>query len=72
MAGFIECATHIELALYLLNTAVSLDKLIIDLHKLDECGGPRDMTETEEKQAARKCARQLATNVPSGVELVVH
>ncbi|XP_057466659.1 F-box/FBD/LRR-repeat protein At1g13570-like [Actinidia eriantha] len=65
--GFDGCSVDIELARYLLNNALSLERMTID---------PRshyrmDFTKIEEKNAIRERARQLESEFPPGAELVI-
>ncbi|KAK9278637.1 hypothetical protein L1049_028210 [Liquidambar formosana] len=74
LVGFVGCRNDIELALYVLKNAVSLEKIIIDPRSVYatgmqwDCGDPRD---PEVKLAARARAKQLETRLPPGVELVI-
>lgn len=67
IVGFVGCSLDIKFARYLLNNAVTLERLSID---------PRlpyqlDFMTTKEKNLIRERARQLESELPPGAKLVI-
>lgn len=67
IVGFVGCSWDIKFARYLLNNAVTLERLSID---------PRlpyqlDFMTTKEKNVIRESARQLESELPPGAKLVI-
>ncbi|XP_030941188.1 F-box/LRR-repeat protein At3g58900-like [Quercus lobata] len=71
LIGFVGCAIDMELAMYIINNVVSLEKIIIDTRSLDVEEMLLDSRDHEKNLAAIACARQLETRLPLGVELVI-
>ncbi|XP_059657252.1 putative FBD-associated F-box protein At5g56390 [Cornus florida] len=70
--GFVGCTNDVELARYLIKSAVMLEKITFDprnpLHM--ECS-LWEIMETEESNAARKCAEDFRSELPVGAALVI-
>lgn len=71
LIGFIGCAIDMELAMYIINNVVKLEKIIIDTRSPDVEEMLLDYRDHEKNLAAIACARQLETRLPLGVELVI-
>ncbi|KAK9278569.1 hypothetical protein L1049_028141 [Liquidambar formosana] len=74
LVGFVGCTIDIELALYVLKNAVSLEKIIIDPRSVYPTGTQwdcEDLWDPEDKLEARARAKLLETRLPPGVELVI-
>ncbi|CAK9143461.1 unnamed protein product [Ilex paraguariensis] len=69
--GFVGRTNDVELVMYLLENAVSLEKMIIDVRDPLSVGKPLEFNETDKKQAARECGRQLKANLPFGAKLEI-
>ncbi|KAI8543776.1 hypothetical protein RHMOL_Rhmol08G0244600 [Rhododendron molle] len=67
MIGFSGGTTDLEFFTYLLQSAINLDKIIFDPYHPREFKGEQ----SEEKDEARKRARQLAKRLPPGVKSAV-
>ncbi|XVF31500.1 hypothetical protein REPUB_Repub16aG0151200 [Reevesia pubescens] len=71
VVGFVGNTSDTEFIIYLLKSAINLEKIVIDPCPLDSKGGPCEFEETDEKQRARKLAHQfMKTQATKGVELV--
>ena len=71
LISFVGCAIDMELAMYIINNVVSLEKIIIDTRSPDVEEMLLDSRDHEKNLAAISCARQLETRLPLGVELVI-
>ncbi|KAK7857937.1 hypothetical protein CFP56_015193 [Quercus suber] len=67
MVGFVGSAIDIELTVYLLKSAVKLEKIVIDPRAAYLVGTPWE----KEIKGARECAEQLKNHLTLGVELVI-
>ncbi|KAL0004258.1 hypothetical protein SO802_011819 [Lithocarpus litseifolius] len=70
LIGFVGCILDMRLALYLINKAVSLEKMIIDTQSPFEEKRLHDSIDPE-KLAAITRAKQLETRLAPGVKLVI-
>ena len=71
LIGFVGCAIDMELAMYIINNVVSLEKIIIDTRSLDVEEMLLDSRDHEKNLSAIACARHLETRLPLGVELLI-
>ncbi|XP_059657281.1 F-box/LRR-repeat protein At2g42730-like isoform X3 [Cornus florida] len=69
--GFAGLAIDVELAMYLIKSAVMLEKITFDPRNPLLIGSPWEFMETKEKKTARKRAKYLGTKLPAGVALVI-
>ncbi|KAK9278996.1 hypothetical protein L1049_028578 [Liquidambar formosana] len=72
--GFVGRPIDLELAMYVLENAVMLEKIIVNPNRSSFffMENSREVVDSEEKlAAARECAKQLKTLLPHGVELVI-
>lgn len=67
MFGFVGGTTDLEIVMYLLQSTINLEKIVIDPYD----SFVRSRKESKEKEAARKRAHQLEVKLPPGVKLVV-
>ncbi|XP_059657276.1 F-box/LRR-repeat protein 13-like isoform X2 [Cornus florida] len=67
--GFAGLAIDVELAMYLIKSAVMLEKITFDPRNPLLIGSPWEFMETKEKKTARKRAKYLGTKLPAGVAL---
>ncbi|XP_059643052.1 uncharacterized protein LOC132284926 [Cornus florida] len=71
LVAFAGRKPDVEFAVYILEKAVSLEKMIIDTRYLYSVGTPSENVEDEERLAAKKCAEQLRTKRRPGVDFVI-
>ena len=71
IVGFVGRAIGIELVVYLLESAIKLEKIVINPRDLHIVGTPWETEEFEINRGARECAEQLTENLPPGAELVI-
>ncbi|XP_059634330.1 F-box/FBD/LRR-repeat protein At1g13570-like isoform X2 [Cornus florida] len=69
--GFVGCTNDVELAMYLIKSAVNLEKITFDPRHPLLIGTPWEFMETKRKKAARKRAKKLGTKLPIGAALVI-
>ena len=70
LIGF--CFADMQLALYLINKATSLEKIIIDTQRLSLGDILHDSSDIKKKlAAATACAKKLETSLAPGVELLI-
>ncbi|XP_059643051.1 F-box/FBD/LRR-repeat protein At4g26340-like [Cornus florida] len=71
LVAFAGRKPDVEFAEYILEKAISLEKMIIDTRYLYSVGTPSENVEDEKRLAAKKCAEQLHTKRRPGVDLVI-
>ncbi|KAL9442537.1 hypothetical protein AB3S75_020953 [Citrus x aurantiifolia] len=71
LIGFVGLPIELELAFYLLKSATTLEKMIVDPTPPAVLGTPWEFENYKKKQAARSCAKELEPKIPKGVELVI-
>ncbi|XP_059656673.1 uncharacterized protein LOC132303434 isoform X2 [Cornus florida] len=69
--GFVGRTNDVELAMYLIRSAVNLQKITFDPRIPLLVGTPWEFMETKRKTAARKRAKKLGTKLPVGAALVI-
>ncbi|XP_059667028.1 F-box/FBD/LRR-repeat protein At4g26340-like isoform X2 [Cornus florida] len=69
--GWVGRADDFELAIYVIKSAVMLEKITFDPRSPLLIGTPWEFTETLRKKAARKRARHFQTKLPAGAALVI-
>ncbi|KAM3703917.1 hypothetical protein ACJW31_04G134600 [Castanea mollissima] len=71
ITGFVGRAIDIELTVYLLESAIKLEKLVINPRSPALVGTPWEFVRVEENEGAIECAKQLKKNLPIGAELFI-
>ncbi|XP_059626054.1 uncharacterized protein LOC132269059 [Cornus florida] len=71
LAGFTGCEVDVELAMYLFENFVSLEKINIDTRPPYLIGAENENVEDENRLAAKMCAMGLQSKLPRGVELMI-
>ncbi|XP_059657317.1 F-box/FBD/LRR-repeat protein At4g00160-like [Cornus florida] len=71
LIGFVGRKSDYELAMYLIKSAVNLEKITFDPRDPLLIGTPWEFMETKEKRTARKRAKKLGTKLPAGATLVI-
>ncbi|KAK7849184.1 hypothetical protein CFP56_003385 [Quercus suber] len=66
--GFMGRAIDIVLIVYLLESAIKLEKLVINPRSPALVGTPWEFVRVEENEGAIECAKQLKKNLPVGAE----
>ena len=70
--GFVGRAIEIKLIVYLLESAIKLEKLVINPCSSALVGTPWEFVRVEENEGAIDfCAKQLKKNLPVGAELSI-
>lgn len=70
--GFIGCAIDTEFAMYLIENAMALDKIVIDRRRRDFRGDLYPKKETKKRiKAAKVCALQLQAHLPPGAMMEI-
>lgn len=65
--GFVGREVEIDLTVYLLKSAINLEKIVINPRTSHLVGTPQD----KENKGARECAEQLKKHLPRGAELII-
>ncbi|XP_065633695.1 F-box protein At4g09920 isoform X2 [Quercus suber] len=71
ITGFVGRAIDIELTVYLLESAIKLEKLVINPRSPALVGTPWEFVRVEENEGAIECAKQFKKNLPIGAELFI-
>lgn len=71
LIGFVGLPIELELAFYLLKSATTLKKMIVEPTPPAVLGTPWEFENYKKKQAARTRAKELEPKIPKGVELVI-
>jgi hypothetical protein len=71
IVGFVGRAIDIELIVYLLESAIKLEKIVIKTCCPTVVGTPCEAEEIENNEGVRECAKQLKKYLPLGAELVI-
>ncbi|XP_059626061.1 F-box/FBD/LRR-repeat protein At5g22660-like [Cornus florida] len=71
LVGFTGCEVDVELAMYLFENFVSLEKINIDTRPPYLIGAENENVEDENRLAAKMCAMGLQSKLPRGVELMI-
>ena len=71
IVGFVGRAIDIELTYYLLESAINLEKIVINPRFPDIVGSPWESEDTENNEGARECAKQLKRNLSTVAELII-
>ncbi|KAK4594403.1 hypothetical protein RGQ29_018182 [Quercus rubra] len=69
--GFVGRAIDMELTVYLLESAIKLEKIVINPRSPALVGTPWEFEMTEKNEGAIECANQLKKNLPQGAELLI-
>ncbi|XP_059657395.1 F-box/FBD/LRR-repeat protein At4g26340-like [Cornus florida] len=69
--GFVGLTSDVELAMYLIKSAINLEKITFDSRQPLLIGTPWEFMETKERRVARKRAKKLGTKLPAGATLVI-
>ncbi|KAL4598564.1 hypothetical protein ACB092_11G068200 [Castanea dentata] len=69
--GFVGRAIDMELTVYLLESAIKLEKIVINPRSPALVGTPWEFETTEKNEGAIECANQLKKNLPQGAELLI-
>lgn len=69
--GFLGRPIDTELTIYLLESAIKLEKIVILPRSPDLVGTPWEFDEIEKNEQAIKAAKQLKKKLPLGAELLV-
>jgi hypothetical protein len=71
IVGFVGRATDIELVVYLLESAIKLEKIVINPCSPYVVGTPWETEEIENNKDVKECAKQLKKYLPLGAEFVI-
>ncbi|XP_059657334.1 putative F-box/LRR-repeat protein At3g42770 [Cornus florida] len=71
LIGFVGSINDVELAMYLIKSAVNLEKITFDPRHPLHIGRVWEFMETKRKKAARKRAKKLGKKLPVGTDLIV-
>ena len=69
--GFVGRAIDMELTVYLLESAIKLEKIVINPQSPALVGTPWEFETTEKNEGVIECANQLKKNLPQVVELLI-
>ena len=65
--GFVGREVEIDLIVYLLESAINLEKIVINPRDLHLVGTPQD----KENEGTRECGEWLQKHLPLGAELII-
>ncbi|GMY39203.1 F-box protein At4g09920-like [Fagus crenata] len=71
IVGFVGRAIDIELVVYLLESAIKLEKIVINPCSPYVVGTPWETEEIENNKVVKECAKQLKKYLPLGAEFVI-
>ena len=71
IVGFVGRAIDIELTIYLIESAIKLEKIVIFPRSPALVGIPWEFNEIEKNERAIKAAKQLKKKLPLGAELLI-
>ena len=71
IVGFVGRAIDIELVVYLLESAIKLEKIVINPCCPIVVGTPWETEEIENYKDVKECAKQLKKYLPLGAEFVI-
>lgn len=72
MHGFIGCPIDTEFAMYLIENAMALDKIVIDRRGRNDMGELSPKKETKKRiKAGGVCAQQLQAHLPPGAMMEI-
>ncbi|XP_059657324.1 F-box/FBD/LRR-repeat protein At1g13570-like [Cornus florida] len=69
--GFVGLTSDVQLAMYLIKSAINLEKITLDSRQPLLIGTPWEFMETKERKVARKRAKKLGTKLPAGATLEI-
>ena len=71
IVGFVGRAIDIEITIYLIESAIKLEKIVIIPRSPALVGIPWEFNEIEKNERAIKAAKQLKEKLPLGAELLI-
>ncbi|XP_059657227.1 F-box/LRR-repeat protein At3g26922-like [Cornus florida] len=71
LIGFVGRTNDVELAMYLIKSAVNLEKIIFDPRSPSIIGTPWEFTNQKRKTIARKRAKKLGSKLPAAADLII-